>query len=107
MKLTLALRFVAVALLLGLAAMPALAGPDKTLPDGSHLVTLSVPDVECQICQRTVNAELKKVSGVQEVRFDDLNRLVSVKYDAARTDPKKIQQAIKRAGFSSHFVDPH
>lgn len=82
------------------------AAPDKVMPDGSHLVTFSVPDMECSMCSRSVQVEIKRLPGVKEIKFDELNRTVSVCFDPSQLDAKKIQQAIKKAGFNSRLVEP-
>jgi copper chaperone CopZ len=92
-------------LLLALA-MPAFAATEKTLPDGAHLVAFSVPDVECAMCAKSLNTELRRVDGVQEIKFDELKRVVTIKFDASQTTADKLKQAIKRAGFNSKAVEP-
>ncbi len=92
-------------MILAIGAGTGWAATEKVLPDGSKVATFSVPDMECAMCSHAVSTEVKKVAGVQEARFDDLNRLAIVKYDPAAADAKKIQQAIKRAGFACKQVD--
>lgn len=84
----------------------ALAGPEKALPDGKHLVGLSVPDMECSMCIRSVQSELRHLEGVVDVKIDDLRRIVVVRFDPTVTDVKRIQTAIRKAGFTSQLVEP-
>jgi copper chaperone CopZ len=97
------------ALLLLTLALPAWAAPEKTLPDGRREVLFSVPDMECSMCTRTVSAELKRVDGVVELKLDDVTRTVTIKFDPSQTDVKRLQAAIKKAGFASKPVEqaPH
>lgn len=98
--------FIILAAVLLQSGFAAAAAPEKTLPDGSHQITFSVPDMECSMCSRGVGFEIKKLTGIGEIKFDDLNRLVFVRFDPKRIDVKRIQQAIKRAGFSSQVIEP-
>lgn len=99
-------RALTVALLVVMMAGVALAGPEKTLPDGKHLIALSVPDMECAMCIRGVQSELKHLEGVVEVRIDDLRRIVVVRFDPSATDVKRIQAAVRKAGQVSQPVEP-
>jgi len=92
--------------LYGARGSKAFASPEKVLPDGTHLVTLSVPEMECSMCSRSISSELKRLSGVLEVKLDEVNRQATVKFDASQVDLKKIQAAVRRAGFTSKPVEP-
>lgn len=98
----------AMVLLVVIVAMAgaALAGPEKTLPDGKHLIGLSVPDMECSMCIRSVQSELKHLEGVVDFKIDDLRRVVVIRFDPSLTDVKRIQSAIRKAGFTSQLVEP-
>lgn len=93
-------------LLLICAIGPALAAVEKTLPDGKHQITLSIPDMECSMCTRSVSQELKQLAGVTEFKIDDSSRTALVKFDPAQINVKRIQAAIKKAGFASTPVEP-
>ncbi len=45
-------------------------------------VTLNVPDISCEHCERTVTQALSPVAGVQEVRVDIPAKQVHVTHDA-------------------------
>lgn len=92
-----------------LTVSAALGAPEKTLPDGRHQIALSVPDMECSMCVHAVQAELRRLSGVVDMKLDDINRVVVVKFDPTVLDVKRIQAAIRKAGFVSQPVEqpPH
>lgn len=99
-------RALLMVLLVAISAPAALAAVEKTLPDGRHVVGIMVPDMECAMCIRAVQGELRHVEGVSEVKVDDVNRTVTVKFDPALTDVKRLQTAIRKAGFTSQPVEP-
>lgn len=103
---TIRLRVLILLCALWVSAAAAWAGPEKVLPDGQHLVTFSVPDMECQMCFRSVQSEVKRLPGISEIKFDELNRSVTVTFDPKQVDVKRIQQAIKKAGFNCRPVEP-
>lgn len=102
----LCVRAVVLLLLTVVTTGAALAGTEKTLPDGRHLIALSVPDMECAMCIRSVQSEIKHVEGVSEVKIDDMRRVVIVRFDPHLTDARRIQGAIRKAGFTSQLVEP-
>jgi copper chaperone CopZ len=95
-----------VAILVLFASAAAIADKlEKTLPDGNHQIALAVPDMECSMCTNSVSTELKHVSGVVDYKIDDVNRVILIKFNPQKTDLKRIQVAIKKAGFASHPVE--
>lgn len=99
-------RLVLVLMMALAVAGAALAAPERALPDGSHAVSVSVPDMECSMCIRSVQVELKHLSGIVEIKIDDVNRVVNVRFDPTATDVRHIQGAIRKAGFASKLVEP-
>ena len=51
---------------------------------------LTVPDISCGHCERTVTAALAPVEGVQRVAVDIPTKQVRVEYDPARVDPDRM-----------------
>nr|MBA2362273.1 heavy-metal-associated domain-containing protein [Chloroflexia bacterium] len=47
----------------------------------TQTVTLNVPDISCEHCERTVTQALTPVEGVQAVRVDIPAKQVRVEYD--------------------------
>ena len=46
-------------------------------------VTLNVPDISCEHCERTITKALSPVEGVRSVRVDIPAKRVEVEYDEA------------------------
>lgn len=63
---------------------------------------INVPTAQCMMCANNIDKALKKVDGVTEVNVDMDVKVVSVTYDATRTDVAKLEQAIAGAGYRAN-----
>jgi len=64
-------------------------------------VTLSVPDMYCEVCPITVKKALQKVPGVGAVKVSLEAKEAVVTYDDAKTAPAALQDATSKAGYPS------
>ncbi len=62
--------------------------------------TLSVPDVSCEHCVKTINGALGAVAGVEQVSTDIPSKTVHLKYDAAQVSMEKIEEILDDAGYT-------
>lgn len=85
-------RILLTILLLGLAG---------TTHAAMQTVTLSVPDMYCEVCPITVKKALQKVTGVGAVRVSLEAKEAVVTYDDAKTAPTALQEATSKAGYPS------
>lgn len=58
-------------------------------------VTLSVPDISCEHCERTITNALTPVEGVRSVRVDIPSKRVEVEYDDASLDVSKMKEILQ------------
>ncbi len=86
----------------------ALAGPLAAEPPSTINVTqdactatLSVPEMMCGSCIRTIEAALNTVPGVSAARANLSSRRVVVAYDAERTSVPQLTAKLKDAGFTA------
>lgn len=72
------------------------------LTSESKKETVSIPTVQCGMCDMNITIALEQAPGVQEflVNIDDLN--VQVLFDAGTTSLKKIEQAISKSGYQAN-----
>ena len=63
---------------------------------------INVPTAQCMMCANNIDKALKKVDGVTEVNVDMDVKVVSVTYDATRTDVATLEQAIAGAGYQAN-----
>ena len=63
---------------------------------------IKVPTAQCMMCANNIEKTLKKVDGVSEVTVDMDVKVVSVTYDASRTEMAALEQAITGAGYQAN-----
>lgn len=54
-------------------------------------VTLNVPDISCEHCERTITNALTPVEGVRRVAVDIPAHNVQVEYDEGRVDVERLK----------------
>ncbi len=62
--------------------------------------TLSVPDVSCEHCVKTINGALGAVTGIEQVSTDIPTKTVHLKYDAQQVSMEKIEEILDDAGYT-------
>jgi copper chaperone len=63
-------------------------------------VTLSVPDVSCEHCVKTINGALSVLSGVETVITDIPTKTVHLRYDPGQVSLEKIEQVLDDEGYT-------
>ena len=58
-------------------------------------VTLNVPDISCEHCERAITNALTPVEGVRTVNVDIPGKQVRVEYDAAHVDVEKMKDILQ------------
>ena len=61
---------------------------------------LSVPDVSCEHCVKTINGALGALPGVETVDTDIPSRTVRLRYDPAQVSPEQIEATLDDAGYT-------
>jgi copper chaperone len=61
--------------------------------------TLSVPDISCDHCQRTIETALGGLPGVRTTAVDVAARTVQVTYDPAAVTPAAIRATLAEEGY--------
>jgi copper chaperone len=62
-------------------------------------VTLSVPDISCDHCQRTIESTLGRLPGVRAAAVDVASRTVRVTYDETAVTPAAIRDTLADEGY--------
>lgn len=57
-------------------------------------VTLSVPDISCEHCERTITETLTPVAGVQSVAVDIPGKLVRVEFDESAVNVEQMKELL-------------
>ena len=67
-------------------------------------VTLNVPDISCEHCERTITNALAPVAGVRTVRVDIPAKRVEVDYDDAAIDVDKMKGILQEEEYPVESV---
>lgn len=87
---------------LAVAATP--ARPEGAGP-GAATVALHVERMMCSSCKAAVKAAVTRLPGVQGVAVDVASKTATVEYDPARVSPRRIAEAVNRAGYPAALPD--
>ncbi len=84
------------------AGLPAAAENEErfTLMSALQDVTLSVPDVSCEHCVKTINGALSKESGVEFVETSVPTKSVHVRFDSDTISMTRIEEILDDAGYA-------
>ncbi len=63
-------------------------------------VVLSVPDVSCEHCVKTINTSLGRVSGVEHVTTDIPTKTVHVRYNPDLISMHEIESTLDEEGYT-------
>jgi copper chaperone len=63
-------------------------------------ITLSVPDVSCEHCVKTVNGALGELPGVDSINVDLANKTVSLRFEPAQVSLERIKETLDEAGYT-------
>ncbi len=61
---------------------------------------LSVPDISCQHCVKTINTALGALTGVQAVETDIPTKTVHLRYDPSQVSLETVEAALDEAGYT-------
>jgi copper chaperone len=61
---------------------------------------LSVPDVSCEHCVKTINGALSALSGVESVNTDIPTKTVHLRYDPNKVSLEKVEAVLDDEGYT-------
>lgn len=67
-------------------------------------VTLNVPDISCEHCERAITNALQPVEGVRAVSVDIPAKQVRVDYDEASVDLEKMKEILQEEDYPVESV---
>lgn len=70
-----------------------------------HTITLSVPDISCAHCARTIEGAVAPLPGVREVSVDIPGKRVQVQYDSAQNPTSRIGDVLAEEGYPVASID--
>jgi copper ion binding protein len=66
----------------------------------SREITLSVPDVSCEHCVKTIDGALGALPGVEAVSVDLASKTVRLRYEPAHMTLERIEETLDDAGYT-------
>jgi copper chaperone len=67
-------------------------------------ITLNVPDISCEHCERAITGALTPVAGVQHVQVDIPGKQVNVQYDEATVDVDQMKEILAEEDYPVESV---
>ena len=67
-------------------------------------VVVSVREISCTVCAQAIEKQVKKMSGIVDVRTAIMLNKVFIDYDPKKVDLAVIRKAIDRTGFKSYMT---
>ena len=61
---------------------------------------LSVPDISCEHCVKTINGALGALPGIESVSADIPTKTVQLRYNPAQVSMEQIEAALEDEGYS-------
>jgi copper chaperone CopZ len=75
--------------------------PGDTKGGNTRTDTISVPDMQCEMCEKRITGALEKVAGVSSVSADAEAKQVVVTYDPKKITLRKIEKKIAAVGYDA------
>lgn len=66
----------------------------------THEIVLSVPDISCEHCVKTIDGALGTLAGVESVSTDILTKTVRLRYDPGVVSMGKIEATLDDNGYT-------
>lgn len=61
---------------------------------------LSVPDVSCEHCAKSINGALKDLPGIEAVSTDIPTKTVHLRYDPSQVSLEKVEAVLDEVGYT-------
>lgn len=74
--------------------------------DIKELVVTPTPPMSCQNCENKIKGNLRFEKGVKKIETNLSDQLVTIEYDADKTNPEQIENAFEKIGYKVEVVDP-
>ncbi len=68
----------------------------------AKVAEIKVNNMVCGTCAAAIEAALKKVEGVQDVKVDKDAKVATVRYEAGKVDVKGLEKAVSMAGYNAN-----
>jgi copper chaperone CopZ len=67
-------------------------------------MVVSVREISCTVCAQAIEKQVKKISGIEDVKTAVMLNKVFIDYDPKLVDSSTIRKAIDKTGFKSYMT---
>jgi mercuric ion binding protein len=85
---------------LSIAAMLIISLAAFAKGDIKTVVYTTTPVMHCESCENKIKGNIRFVKGVKSIVTNVPDQKVTIKYDAAKTTPQKIEAGFKKIGYT-------
>jgi len=64
------------------------------------IIVLSIPDMSCAHCVKTINSSLSALAGVEDINIDLQGKKVQLRYYPDQISEQQIEAALDDAGYT-------
>ena len=75
----------------------------KGVTEKVETVEFKCAGMHCSGCEETITTEVKKVDGIKDIKADSQSKIVTVSYDANKTNKENISKTINAAGYDTEI----
>lgn len=68
-------------------------------------VVINCPGVHCSSCAKKISENIAFEKGVKGLEVSLSNKTVKITYDAKKTNPEKLKEALRKLGFPGEVVE--
>ena len=72
--------------------------------DIKTVVVTTVPQMHCASCENKIKGNLRFEKGIKQIECDIPKQMVTITYDAEKTNPEKIIQSFGKFGYKATEV---
>ena len=84
-----------------MVAMVSFAKDVKTI---KTVVFTTTPQMHCEACENKIKSNLRFEKGIKNIETSVPNQTVTVKYNADKTTPEKLQKGFEKFGFKARIL---
>ena len=67
---------------------------------------ISVPTIQCNMCEHNIHAALENVDGVTKLTIDPISKTTTVQYDSSLIKLENLESLISQSGYQANDVKP-
>jgi len=75
----------------------------KGVTEKVETVEYKCAGMHCAGCEETITTEVKKTEGIKDVKADSKSKIVTVSFDANKTNKENISKSINAAGYDTEL----